>query len=88
MSWTISYRSSVEKDLARLPQHIRVLVLKKFVELGDNPFPPGCRKLKGAESRYRLRVAGEYRLVYSLFRDDRIIKIEFVGHRKDAYRWF
>jgi mRNA-degrading endonuclease RelE of RelBE toxin-antitoxin system len=31
MSWTISYRSSVEKDLARLPQQVRVLMLKKFV---------------------------------------------------------
>jgi mRNA interferase RelE/StbE len=88
MSWVISYRSSVEGDLARLPQQVRALMLKKVVELGDNPYPPGCKKLKGAENRYRLRVAGEYRLVYSLFRDDRLIKIEFVGHRKDAYRWF
>ena len=39
-------------------------------------------------SRYRLRVANEYRGVYSVFAEDRVIKIEFVGHRKDAYRWF
>ena len=88
MSWEISYRSSVEKDLARLPQQVRVHVLKKIVELGDDPIPPGCKKLRGSQHRYRLRVAGDYRVVYSLFRENRLIKIEFVGHRKDAYRWF
>ncbi len=88
MSWAISYRSSVEKDIARLPQPIRVAVLKKLTEMANDPFPPGCRKLKGSISRYRLRVAHEYRVVHSVFAEDRVIKIEFVGHRKDAYCWF
>ena len=88
MSWAISYRSSVERDVARLPQQIRVTALRKIAELAENPFPAGCKKLKGSENRYRLRVATEYRLVYSLYRESRLIRIEFVGHRKDAYRWF
>jgi mRNA interferase RelE/StbE len=65
-----------------------VRALKKIVELGENPFPPGSRKLKGTLNRYRLKVAGDWRVVYSLFSESSIIKIEFVGHRKDAYRWF
>lgn len=56
--------------------------------MAENPFPAGSKKLKGSENRYRLRVATEYRVVYSLFRGSLLIKIEFVGHRKDAYRWF
>jgi len=88
MSWAINYRSSVEKDIARLAQQVRTHILKRIVELADDPFPQGCRKLKGAQNRYRLRVAGQYRVVYSVFPDDHLIKIEFVGHRKDAYRWF
>ena len=88
MRWAISYRSSVERDVARLPQQIRVTALRKIAELAENPFAAGCKKLRGSENRYRLRVATEYRLVYSLYRESRLIKIEFVGHRKDAYRWF
>lgn len=88
MSWEISYRSSVERDIARLSQHIRVAVLKEIVRLSENPFPAGCRKLKGSTSRYRLRIANEYRIVFSLFAENHLIKVEFVGHRKDAYRWF
>lgn len=88
MSWAISYRSSVEKDFARLPGAVRASALKKIVELTENPFPSGCEKLKGSANRYRLRVAGEYRIVYSVFSSENAIKLEFVGHRKDAYRWF
>ncbi|MGO8789848.1 MAG: type II toxin-antitoxin system RelE family toxin [Terriglobia bacterium] len=88
MNWEIRYRASVEKDVDRLPTHIRVLVLRKIVGLGENPFPLGCKKLRGNTDRYRVKVARDWRIVYSLFREFNLIKIEFVGHRKDAYRWF
>ena len=88
MSWEIRYRASVERDVDRLPAHIRVLVLKKIIDLGENPFPPGYKKLKGTFDRYRFKVAGDGRVVYSLFSESNMIKIEFIGHRKDAYRWF
>lgn len=88
MSWAISYRSSVEKDVARLPGPVRTSALKRIAGLPENPFPAGCKKLKGSANRYRLRVAGEYRIVYSVFSGENAIKVEFVGHRKDAYRWF
>jgi len=88
MSWEIRYRASVERDVDRLPARVRVLVLKKILDLGENPFPLGCRKLAGTESRYRLLVSRDWRIVYSLFKEYNLIKIEFVGHRKDAYRWF
>jgi mRNA interferase RelE/StbE len=88
MSWEIRYRASVERDVDRLPAQVRVLVLKKIVDLADNPFPLGCRKLAGSDDRYRLKVLRDWRIVYSLFNEYNLIKIEFVGHRKDAYRWF
>ena len=94
MSWEVEYRSSVEKDVSRLPDHIRQEALQTIAGLRSEAFPQGCKKLKGtrrqfgAGSRYRVRIARDYRLVYSVFKDSRLIQIEFVGHRKDAYRWF
>ena len=64
------------------------LSLKHIVALSGNPFPAGCKKLKGSNRRFRLRIAGVYRVVYTLLKEDNRIVIEFVGHRKDAYRWF
>ena len=88
MDWQIRYRSSVEKDVDRLPAAVRSLVLRILAELATDPFPERSKKLKGSESRFRLRVAGSYRIVYKVFQVERLNKIEFVGHRKDAYRWF
>ncbi len=88
MNWEIRYRSSVEKDVSRLPANVRPIVLERIVGLSTDPFPLGCKKLKGSNNRFRLRVAGGYRIVYSTFKEDSSVKIEFVGHRKDAYRWF
>jgi mRNA interferase RelE/StbE len=78
----------VEKDVDRLPADVRSVVLRTLAGLTSDPFPEGTRKLSGPESRFRLRVAGSYRIVYKVFKVERLIKIEFVGHRKDAYRWF
>ena len=88
MNWEIRYRSSVEKDVDRLPADVRSVVLRTLAGLASDPFPQGTRKLSGTGSRFRLRVAGSYRIVYKSFKDERLIEIEFVGHRKDAYRWF
>ena len=92
MSWNVEYRSSVEKDVSRLPENTRARVFQQIARLGSDPFPRNSKKLKGQEwrvnLRYRIRIARDYRLVYSVFEDQRLIKVEFVGHRKDAYRWF
>ncbi len=88
MNWTVRYRASVEKDLARLPGDIRTTLLAALKGLQDGPFPSGYKKLRGSNNRFRLRVAGDYRIVYSVLKQEATILVEFVGHRKDAYRWF
>ncbi len=53
--------------------------------LADEPRPPGCRKLAGYDSVYRVRV-GVYRILYEI-EDRRVTVIVLkIGHRKDVYR--
>ena len=40
-------------------------VIEVISALAENPFLSGCRKLKGAENFYRVRV-GEYRIIYQV----------------------
>ena len=51
-----------------------------ILALGDNPRPPGCRKLSGAARRWRLRV-GNYRVVYDIFDSDQLVTIEYILRR-------
>ena len=54
-------------------------------ELAKDPLPHGSHKLAGSERTYRLRV-GDYRVVYEVFSDSRIVEVQRVRHRKDVYR--
>ena len=51
----------------------------------ENPFPhPASKKLKGEDKR-RLK-AGDYRVVYTVDENDKVVTICRVRHRKDVYR--
>jgi len=55
----------------------------KISELFTTPYPPGCKKLKGAPNAYRLRV-GDYRILYVIAKRDEIIVFK-VSARESAY---
>ena len=52
--------------------------------LAEEPRPTGSKKLRGAEGLYRIRV-GDYRAIYRVEDDRRIVLVIDVGNRKDIY---
>jgi len=54
--------------------------------LAENPFPHGVEKLSGSEHTYRVRL-GDYRIVYEVVTESKLIEIQRVRHRKDVYRF-
>ena len=54
-------------------------------DLATDPRPTGCRKLVGSENDWRIRV-GNYRVIYEIADEVRIVRIVRVRHRKDSYR--
>jgi mRNA interferase RelE/StbE len=85
--YTVEVSRSAEKDIDNLPSFIVDKVWKVLESLEINPFPIGCKKLKGKGDSWRVRV-GDYRIVYLLVNERVIIKIIAVKHRKDIYRQF
>ena len=83
--FSIQWRNSTRKDLRSLPRQEVVRVVEAVGELAKDPLPHGSHKLAGSERTYRLRV-GDYRVVYEVFSDSRIVEIQRVRHRKDVYR--
>jgi len=72
------------KDLARLPPSVAARVSVAIEGLADQPRPAGCTKLRPT-GPYRIRV-GEYRVLYDIDDDARVVTILRVRHRRDAYR--
>ncbi len=48
------------------------------------PRPSRCRKLRGTNNLWRIRV-GDYRVIYAVSDDERLVDVRVVRHRSDAY---
>ena len=83
-NYELQIRPSAVKELEKLPRKDRPKIVQKIRALTDNPRPHGCEKLS-AEEKYRIR-QGDYRVVYSVDDDERVILVVKVGHRKEGYR--
>lgn len=74
-----------EKDLDRLAPPVRRRATESILALADNPRPPGCRKLVGTDNDWRIRV-GDYRIIYQIADEVRIVRVNRVRHRREVYR--
>jgi mRNA-degrading endonuclease RelE of RelBE toxin-antitoxin system len=83
MIWSASYARSVESDITKLPADLRDRFISALEQILANPFVG--KKLKGVKDRYSVRMGRDFRI--TVFKKDRVVDIEFVGDRKDAYRW-
>ena len=81
------YRVRIErkarKKLARIPDPHYSNIKKAILNLGDNPRPPSCKKLKGRDA-FRIRI-GNYRVIYEISDKELIVDVVTLGHRKDVY---
>ncbi len=84
-SFDLQWRKSTSKDLRRIPREAVSRIVAAVAKLAEEPLPHGSEKLTGSERTYRIRV-GDYRVVYELLRDAKIVEIQRVRHRKDVYR--
>ena len=82
--YKIVLRKSVAKDLKGIPKKDARRIVAAIKALGDDPRPPGAKKLSGQE-RYRIR-QGNYRILYSIEDDVLIVTIVRIGNRRDVYR--
>ncbi|MCX7412857.1 MAG: type II toxin-antitoxin system RelE/ParE family toxin [Planctomycetia bacterium] len=76
-------RSAV-KELEALPDQIIDRVAAKVDSLSTRLRPTGCKKLRGGDDLWRVRV-GDYRIIHAIDDTQLIVKIRVIRHRKDAY---
>ncbi len=78
-------KASAAKELRAIPnKRDRQRIVKRILGLETDPRPPGSQKLSGRE-RYRIR-QGQYRIVYGIEKDELVVYVVKIGHRKDVYR--
>jgi len=84
MAYQVLIKRSAQKELDALPKSLRERIVRRLLSLEADPRPSGSKKLQGEES-YRLRV-GDYRALYTIDDQNRIVTVYAVGHRREVYR--
>ena len=84
VTYTVRVKDSAERELRRLPQKDNQRVINRLQGLASAPRPPGCVRLAGEDS-YRVR-QGDYRIVYTVDDQNRIVLVTKIRHRREVYR--
>jgi len=83
--YRILLERAAERDLTRLAAEVHDRIIAALRLLVTNPRPSGCRKLVGSRSHWRIRV-GDYRVVYEIADEIRVVRVNRVRHRRQVYR--
>ena len=73
------------RELRQVPMPYHDAITRALVKLEAQPRPHGCKKLVGGSGQWRIRV-GPYRVIYEIQDVIRLVRVERVSDRKDAYR--
>lgn len=85
MNCQVSLTTNAEKELNALPATVIARIVPRLEGLATVPRPPGCKKLRGGENEWRIRI-GDYRAVYEIEDTAKRIDVTRIAHRREAYR--
>ena len=83
--YSVVFARSAGKELRSLDSPVALRILKRVEALSGNPRPAGVVKLEGAQELWRVRV-GEWRIIYRIADNERLVDITAIRHRREAYR--
>ena len=83
-SYDVELTSSAERELKMLSGQLIARMVPRLESLASNPRPPGCKKLRGGDNEWRIRV-GDYRLVYTIDDAKLLVEVTRIRHRREVY---
>jgi mRNA interferase RelE/StbE len=82
--YAVELKTSARKELERLPAKLVQRIFPRLEALAVEPRPAGCKKLKGGENEWRIRV-GDYRVVYAIDDAKLLVTVTRIRNRSDVY---
>lgn len=80
----LAFRPAALRALRKLDRRAAERIKAATEGLRDDPRPPGAKMLAGSHGLWRVRV-GDYRIVYTIDDQRRVVRIAAAGHRRDVY---
>lgn len=81
---TLRLKTSARKDLLKLPDAILLKAFRVILQIKDEPYPRGFKKVRGQKDRLRIWIDRNYRILYEVDSDDEVIDIVHVGLKNEG----
>ena len=82
--YALTFRPGALRVLRKLDRQIAERIKAATEALRDDPRPPGAKMLTGSHGLWRIRI-GDYRVVYTIDDQRRIVRVAAASHRRDVY---
>lgn len=83
-SYAVELKPSARKERESPPDTWLARIVSKLEALKSDPRPAGCKKLRGYEDQWRVRV-GDWRAVYIIDDAARLVSVTRIAHRREVY---
>jgi len=85
--YKIEMTDNLQLNLQSIHKKVRTRLIKEsYARLRNNPEePPEIKKLRGWKDVYRLKILQDYRAIYRVDRDSKVVTLLIVGHRSKVY---
>ena len=84
-SYRLLIKKSAKKEIRKLPKGYRSKIVNRINDLKNRPIHDAAEKIKGLDKVYRIR-QGVYRIVYSVNKNELVVLVIKISHRKDSYK--
>lgn len=86
MKFHVHLSSSAQKFLEKADEITYQRIVKRLERLSEDPFPLEAKRVMGrVEKVFRVRV-GDYRILYVVYLDKRVVLITHIDKRPRVYR--
>ena len=82
--YRVELRRRAQRSLDKLPKYDFEAVVQAIEELAGTPRPRGVEKVRDSDL-WRIR-QGDYRVVFAIDDDHRLVTVVRIGHRREIYR--
>ena len=83
--YAIVFTRSARQEIEVLGATLISRIFPKIEALSNHPRPKNSVKLQGKKNLWRIRI-GDYRVVYAIYDEKRLVDIIAVRHRSKVYR--
>ena len=83
--YTVELKPKAKKFIKGQDKKVQQQIIERLESLSNDPRPNNCKLLHSNEKLYRIR-SGDYRIIYKIDDEKKLVTIDWIRHRKDAYR--